>query len=72
MVAIMRGIVKDGKVIPERPLPEGETVEIGLVGESTMFTREEQEEFDLWSAGSGDALLALEAMLDKDRQMGIR
>ena len=31
MVAIMRGIVKDGKVIPDKPLPEGETVEIGLL-----------------------------------------
>lgn len=33
MVAIMRGIVKDGKVIPERPIPEGETVEIGLIND---------------------------------------
>jgi len=35
MVAIMRGIVKEGKVIPERPLPEGETVEIGLLDDAT-------------------------------------
>lgn len=66
MVAIMRGIVKDGKVIPERPLPEGETVEIGLLRESGAFTKEEQEEFDLWSAHSGDALIAMEAMLDQE------
>ena len=33
------------------------------------LTKEEQEEFDLWSAGSGDALLALEAMLDKEQQV---
>ena len=66
MVAIMRGIVKEGKVIPERPLPEGETVEIGLLGEPLAFTKEEQEEFDLWAASSGDALIAMEAMLDKE------
>jgi len=67
MVAIMRGVVKEGKVIPERPLPEGETVEIGILQESIAFTKEEQEEFDQWSASSGDAVLALEAMLDKEQ-----
>jgi hypothetical protein len=64
MVAVMRGIVRDGKIIPDRPLPEGETVEIGLLTNSSTSTKEMQEEFDAWAQGSNDALATVETMLD--------
>lgn len=66
MVAVMRGIVKDGKIIPDRPLPEGETVEIGLLSDSTAFSKELQYEFDAWTQGSNEALAAVENMIDTE------
>jgi hypothetical protein len=53
MVAIMRGVVKDGKVIPERPISEGELVENGLVNEDPtrqqwMKLAEQSSIKDLW------------------------
>ena len=54
MVAIMRGVVKDGKVIPERHISEGELIEIGLVNEDAtrqqwMKLAEKSTIKDLWS-----------------------
>lgn len=65
MVAIMRGVVKDGKIIPDRPLPEGETVAIGMlpIG-STVISDELEAELNAWCRSSGDALAAFEASLD--------
>jgi hypothetical protein len=59
MVAIMRGIVKDGKVIPESPLPEGEVVEIGLMDEDAsrqqwMKQSEKSSIMDIWSQPEED------------------
>lgn len=67
MIPIMRGIVKDGMVIPERPLPEGETVLLRLLPDSTAFTEEEQKEFDLLAAAGCDALLQFEEELNRLR-----
>ena len=59
MVAIMRGVVKDGKVIPERPIPEGETVEIGFINEDAtrqqwMKLAEKSTIKDIWSQPGED------------------
>jgi len=64
MVAVMRGIVRDGKIIPDHPLPEGEMVEISLLTGSAATAKEMQQEFDSWAQGSNDALAAVETLLD--------
>ena len=59
MVAIMRGVVRDGKVIPARAIPEGEMVEISLIGEDAtrqqwMKLAEKSTINDVWSQPGED------------------
>lgn len=66
MVAIIRGIVKDGKIIPENPLPEGRTVAISLLEEDNNLPEDMQRDLEAWSRGGVDALLAFEKMLEEE------
>ena len=72
MVAIMRGIVKDGKVIPESPLPEGRTVAIALMEMDNILPDDMQRDLEAWSRGGVDALLAFEQMLEEEETHAAR
>ena len=72
MVAVMRGIVKDGKVIPERPLPEGRTVAIGLLEDDVALPDDMQRDLEAWSRGGVDALLAFEQLLEEEQTHAAR
>jgi len=63
MSAVTWGVVKNGLVVPQAPLPEGARVQI-FVG--TELPDDMQSEFDAWALGSGEALAAFEEQLDKD------
>jgi hypothetical protein len=68
MVAILRGVVKDGKIIPEKPLPEGEVVAIRLLNQVDDETLEKEllEEFEAWSHASNASFFEFEALLDQE------
>jgi hypothetical protein len=63
------GVVQDGKVVPNTPLPEGTVVHI-LVAESTTMPLDLQEEFDEWAAGSAEALARVEDLAEAGRDQG--
>jgi hypothetical protein len=53
-MSTIRGIVINGVVVPNTPLPEGARVEIQLQGNRQSVPPELQEEFDGWErAGAG-------------------
>jgi len=51
MTLIVRGIVRKGVVVPESPLPEGESVEI-VVPDTTKLPAELNEELAAWNRAS--------------------
>jgi hypothetical protein len=65
MESIVQGVVKDGLVVPEAPLPEGACVEIRIV--PLEMPPELQEEFDAWNRASDHALEAFERMLEGEK-----
>jgi hypothetical protein len=60
------GIVRNGVIVPDAPLPEGMRVEITLSTKPISFTPEEQEEFDAWNRASDQTLEAFERMMAKE------
>lgn len=55
----MRGIVKDGVIVPASPLPEGAEVEIRLSETQTVvveMSANAQNEFEAWQQANADAL----------------
>lgn len=59
MSVIILGIVSEGRVVPDTPLPEGARVEVGLTGPPEV-PAELQEEFAAWGRASDRALLLVE------------
>jgi hypothetical protein len=59
------GVVKQGVVVPDSPLPEGTRVEIRLPDTAMAVPPELQEEFDGWDRASAKALNLVEAELRK-------
>lgn len=64
------GIVKDGLVVPQAPLPEGATVEIRVC--DAAVPADLQAELDAWQRSSAEALdlverLAKEGATDETR-----
>ena len=54
MSVTVAGVVKNGVVVPNAPLPEGAFVEIHVIRGLTEVPPELQEEFDAWErAGAG-------------------
>jgi hypothetical protein len=53
---IVQGVVRDGRVIPDTPLPEGARVEVRLVGPPPEVSPELQAEFEAWGRASDRAL----------------
>ena len=60
MATTICGTVKEGKIIPDSPLPEGLKVEITLPDQVHVVPPELQDEFDAWARGSGEALALVE------------
>jgi len=57
------GIVKEGCIIPDLPLPEGARVEITLVPTDVQMPRELQDELDGWDRASANALDLVERLV---------
>ena len=68
MSIVVRGIVKEGKVIPEQPLPEGVAVHITLIEEAAALPADLQEELAAWVAGSTKALEMVERLAEEGPQ----
>lgn len=56
MDVIIPGVVRDGCVIPDAPLPEGARVEVRLVARPPEVPSDLQAEFDAWGRASDRAL----------------
>ena len=62
MATMIRGIVREGKIVPETPLPEGLQVQIALPEELVIVPPELQAELEAWSLGSAEALALVERL----------
>ena len=56
------GVVKNGVVVPDAPLPEGAHVQIHLHDPAPEVTPELQEELTAWQRASANALALVEGM----------
>ncbi len=56
------GIVKEGRIIPDLPLPEGARVQITLVPADTQTPADLQAELDGWDRASANALDLVERL----------
>ncbi len=57
---IVLGVVRDGHVVPDRPLPEGARVEVRLVRPRPEVPPKLQAEFEAWGRASDRALDLIE------------
>jgi hypothetical protein len=62
MAMSIRGIVKDGLVVPNSPLPEGAQVEIRLCDSCPEVPKELQEELEAWQRAGAEALELVERL----------
>jgi hypothetical protein len=53
---IIPGVVRDGRVVPDAPLPEGARVEVRLVGPPAEVPPDLQAEFEAWGRASDRVL----------------
>jgi hypothetical protein len=60
MASTIWGIVKEGKIIPDSPLPDGLKVEITLPDQVRVVPPELQDELNAWAQGSAEALALVE------------
>lgn len=60
MDVIVPGVVQDGRVVPDAPLPEGARVEVRLVGSPPTVPPDFQAEFEAWGRASDRALELVE------------
>ena len=56
MATPIRGVVKNGLIVPSSPLPEGAEVEIHLSVEVSGVPPELQAELEAWQRASANAL----------------
>jgi hypothetical protein len=56
MSVIVAGLVKNGVVVPQAPLPEGAFVEVRVLSAEVEVPPELQSEFDAWRRASANAL----------------
>jgi hypothetical protein len=59
------GVVKDGVIVPNIPIPEGFRVLIEFSEEQLLFTPEEQAEFDEWDELSRRSLETTDRMIEE-------
>jgi hypothetical protein len=57
----IRGAVREGKIIPQTPLPDGLQVQITLPDDVVM-PDELQAELEAWAVGSAEALAEVERL----------
>jgi hypothetical protein len=57
------GVVKEGRVVPDSPLPEGARVEIVLPDQPPSVPPELQAEADAWDRASAEALGLVERLV---------
>lgn len=62
------GVVKNGVVIPNYPLPEGSRVRIEVYGPPLDIPPELQEELEMWQAASARAMEVIERLEEEDRR----
>jgi hypothetical protein len=62
MATTIGGVVKEGRVVPDSPLPEGARVEIVLRDQPPGVPPELQAEFDAWDRASAEALDLVERL----------
>jgi hypothetical protein len=62
MAMTVGGIVKEGRVVPDFPLPEGARVEIVLPDQPPSISPELQAEIDAWERASAEALDLIERL----------
>jgi hypothetical protein len=62
MDVIVQGVVRDGHVIPDTPLPEGARVEVRLGGPPPDVPSDLQAEFDAWGRASDRALELIDGL----------
>jgi hypothetical protein len=62
MATTVGGVVKESRVVPDSPLPEGARVEIVLPELLPSVSPELQLEFDAWDRASADALDLVEQL----------
>jgi hypothetical protein len=67
MSITITGVVKNGVVIPNAPLPEGKQVEFHVNDEPDM-PPELQEELAAWQRSSADALTLVERFATSENQ----
>jgi len=65
MATMIWGIVKEGKIVPQMPLPEGLQVQITLPEETVVVPPELQTELDAWSLASAQALALVERLAEE-------
>ena len=56
MDVIIQGVVRDGRVVPDAPLPEGARVEVRLLEPLPEVPPDLQGEFEAWGRASDRAL----------------
>jgi hypothetical protein len=66
MADVTWGVVKDGKVVPVVPLPEGQLVQIQVIDGPMEMTPQEREEFEAWNRLSDRALEEFERRLEQE------
>ena len=60
------GVVRQGVVVPESPLPEGARVQITVFDAKVDMPPELQEELNAWESASSKALDLVERIADQD------
>jgi hypothetical protein len=64
MAATIWGVVHDGKIVPQAPLPEGLKVQIS-VPEDVVIPEELEAELDAWSLGNAEALALVDRLAEQ-------
>lgn len=66
MATMVPGVVEDGKVVPQSPLPDGLNVQILLPEEMDSDESELRAEMAAWRAGNTKALERVELLADEE------
>ena len=72
MSMITSGVVKNGVIVPNTPLPEGTCVEIRVPAERLEVPPDLQAEFDAWDRASAETMDMVDRLLEEDSKDGKR
>jgi hypothetical protein len=68
METVTLGVVKNGVIVPNIPLPEGAWVEIRVQGVPLEVPPDLQEELEGWKRASAQALELMDRVLEEDEK----